>query len=44
VRGNQLYVNRGLGFGRGTPWPRANSEPEVTLLKLRHRAADEPAA
>lgn len=35
VRGNQLYVNRGLGFGRGTRLPRLNSEPEVTLLTLR---------
>ena len=40
VRGNQLYVNRGLGFGRGTPYPRANSEPEVTLFTLRHRPLD----
>ncbi len=37
VRGNQLYVNRGLGFGKGTQMPRINSEPEVTLLTLRHR-------
>lgn len=37
VRGNQLYVNRGLGFGRGTKLPRLRSEPEVTLLTLaRH--------
>lgn len=35
VRGNQLYVNRGLGFGRGTRLPRINSDPEVTLLTLR---------
>jgi predicted MPP superfamily phosphohydrolase len=37
VRGNQLYVNRGLGFGKGTVLPRINSDPEVTLLTLRHR-------
>lgn len=37
VRGNQLYVNRGLGFGRGTRLPRINSEPEVTMVTLRHR-------
>jgi uncharacterized protein len=35
VRGNQLYVNRGIGFGRGTRLPRLNSEPELTLLTLR---------
>jgi hypothetical protein len=35
VRGNQLYVNRGLGFGKGTRLPRINSDPEVTVLTLR---------
>lgn len=35
VRGNQLYVNRGLGFGRGTRLPRLNAEPEVAFLTLR---------
>lgn len=35
VRGNQLYVNRGIGFGRGTRLPRLNSEPELTLITLR---------
>ena len=35
VRGNQLYVNRGLGFGRGTNAPRLDSEPEVTVITLR---------
>lgn len=35
VRGNQLYVNRGIGFGRGTRLPRINSEPELTILTLR---------
>lgn len=34
VGGNQLYVNRGLGFG--TPLsPRIRSEPEVSLFTLR---------
>lgn len=36
VRGNQLFVNRGLGFGKGTRLPRINSDPELTLLTL-HR-------
>jgi len=35
VRGNQLYVNRGLGFGRGSLVPRLNSEPELSLVTLR---------
>ena len=35
VRGNQLYVNRGLGFGRGTPLPRVDSEPELSVFTLR---------
>ena len=38
VRGNQLYVNRGLGFGRGSPIVRIGSEPELTLAKLRRAA------
>ena len=37
VRGNQLYVNRGLGFGKGTRLPRINSDPEVTVITLHHR-------
>ncbi len=37
VRGNQLYVNRGLGFGKGTRLPRINSDPELTVVTLRHR-------
>lgn len=37
VRGNQLYVNRGLGFGSGTRLPRINSDPELTVLTLRRR-------
>ena len=40
VRGNQLYVNRGLGFGRGTRLPRIHSDPEVTVLTLRYREPD----
>lgn len=35
VRGNTLYVNRGLGFGRGTRLPRLNSDPEVAVITLR---------
>jgi predicted MPP superfamily phosphohydrolase len=34
VGGNQLYVSRGLGFGKGTPYPRIHSDPEVTLFRL----------
>lgn len=37
VGGNQLYVNRGLGFGRGTHLPRIGSDPEVTVFTLRYR-------
>lgn len=37
VRGNQLYVNRGLGFGKGTRLPRINSDPEISLITLRYR-------
>lgn len=36
VRGNQLYVNRGLGFGHGTHLPRFWSDPEVTVFTLRY--------
>jgi uncharacterized protein len=32
---NQLYVNRGLGFGHHTRLPRVNSDPEVAILTLR---------
>jgi predicted MPP superfamily phosphohydrolase len=38
VGGNQLYVNRGMGFGRGSPAVRVASEPELTIFTL-HRAA-----
>ncbi|PTL83617.1 metallophosphoesterase [Vitiosangium sp. GDMCC 1.1324] len=34
-RGNVLYVNRGLGSGRGGILPRLGSEPELTLFTLR---------
>jgi len=34
VRGNLLYVNRGLGFGRGGPAIRVGSPPEVALFTL----------
>lgn len=40
ARGNHLYVNRGLGFGHGTRYPRMNSDPEVTSFTLRHRDRD----
>ncbi len=35
VRGNHLYVNRGLGFGVGGPLMRVGSDPEVTFLTLK---------
>lgn len=35
VNGNQLYVNRGLGFGRGGLFARVGSEPELSLFTLR---------
>jgi len=41
-RGNQLYVNRGLGWGSGTRLPRFNADPEVTLFTLRRREPDAP--
>lgn len=37
VRGNQLYVNRGMGFGKGTRMPRINSDPELSVITLRYR-------
>ncbi|WP_426744484.1 metallophosphoesterase [Myxococcus faecalis] len=38
VNGNQLYVNRGLGFGFGGPYLRRGSEPEVAFFTLRAQA------
>lgn len=35
VRGNLLYVNRGLGFGAGGPLFRLGSQPEVAFFTLR---------
>ncbi|MBK7857418.1 MAG: metallophosphoesterase [Archangiaceae bacterium] len=40
VNGNQLYVNRGLGFGRGGRHPRVDSEPELAMLVLRRAPED----
>jgi len=34
-QGNQLYVSRGLGFGKGSNLPRMNSDPEVALITLK---------
>jgi predicted MPP superfamily phosphohydrolase len=36
VRGNQLYVNMGLGFGFGGPYLRRGTYPEVAFFTLRH--------
>lgn len=33
--GNQLYVSRGLGFGKGSNLPRMNADPEVALVTLK---------
>jgi predicted MPP superfamily phosphohydrolase len=35
VDGNQLYVNRGIGFGTNLLAPRINSEPELSVFTLR---------
>lgn len=35
IRGNQLYVNRGIGFGRGGYGVRINASPEVSIFTLR---------
>ena len=40
VNGNQLYVNRGLGFGRGGKHPRIDSEPELALFVLKRAPED----
>ncbi|XXF77666.1 metallophosphoesterase [Myxococcaceae bacterium GXIMD 01537] len=42
VNGNQLYVNRGLGFGFGGPYLRRGSEPEVAFFTLRATVAARP--
>jgi hypothetical protein len=39
VNGNQLYVNRGLGFGFGGPYLRRGAEPEVAFFTLRRETA-----
>ena len=39
VRGNQLYVNQGLGFGFGGPYLRRGTEPEVAFFTLRSAPA-----
>lgn len=38
-RGNQLYVNMGLGFGFGGPYLRRGTYPEVAFFTLRHAEA-----
>lgn len=38
VRGNQLYVNRGLGFGFGGMYLRRGSQPEVAFFTLAAEA------
>lgn len=35
VRENHLYVNRGLGYGRGGLLPRLDADPEVAFFELR---------
>jgi predicted MPP superfamily phosphohydrolase len=35
VEGNELYVSRGIGAGRGGHIPRAGAEPEATIFTLR---------
>lgn len=42
VQGNVLYVNRGLGFGRGSAMPRWGSPPEVALFTLSRRPRATP--
>jgi hypothetical protein len=39
---NQVYVNRGLGFGRGGPYVRVNAEPEVSIITLRRAPRSSP--
>ncbi len=40
VRGNLLYVNRGLGFGRSADFLHHGSEPELTFFTLRSPEVD----
>ncbi len=35
VHGNHLYVNRGLGFGKGSHLPRLGTDPELSVFVLR---------
>lgn len=35
LRGNVLYVNRGLGYGRGGPKYRVSADPELSVFTLR---------
>jgi hypothetical protein len=44
VRGNQLYVNQGLGFGFGGPYLRRGTEPEVAFFTLRAAATVQTAS
>jgi predicted MPP superfamily phosphohydrolase len=38
LRGNVLYVNRGLGYGRGGRKYRVGSDPEMSIFTLRRAA------
>ncbi len=38
LRGNVLYVNRGLGYGRGSQKYRVGSDPEMSIFTLRRPA------
>jgi uncharacterized protein len=42
VSGNQLYVNRGLGFGRHQQFLHHGSEPEVAVFTLKSRQESWP--
>ncbi len=39
VQGNQLYVNAGLGYGKGGPAVRIGVPPELTVITLRQADA-----
>jgi|CXWL01.1.fsa_nt_gi predicted MPP superfamily phosphohydrolase len=43
VRGNHLYVNRGLGFGKGGGLPRLGTDPELSIFVLRSGVAPKAA-